>query len=251
MYSKKDGVASIEMRIEHVGKSIVICTNKQHRFGTDSFLLSDFAHPKQKDQTCDLCSGCGVIPLLWFCEERPPRQAWSVDIQPEAVALAKASGKHSGLGDCFHAIEADLRKWRTALPAGAFDLVTCNPPYFTAGSGLQNTSNSAVIARHETMCTLDDVCSAAAGILKYGGRLCLCQIPERLVDVVTTMRLHGLEPKRLRMVQQSAKDAPWLLLVEGKRGGRPGIKIEPPLIMKENDAPSAEMARIYRYFGKI
>jgi len=107
------------------------------------------------------------------------------------------------------------------------------------------------IARHETLCTLDEVCACAARLLRFGGRFCLCQLPERLVDVLGAMRANKIEPKRVRFVQQRADSAPWLFLVEGKRGAKPFLTIDPPLILRENGGISAEMQRIYANYGKV
>lgn len=238
-------------RAESVGGGVEVWVSKRHTFGTDSFLLSDFAAPRRRELACDLGSGCGIVPLLWFRGEAAPREAWAVDIQPEAVALLRRSVERSGLKGRLHPLEWDLRKWRQKLPAGRFDLVTCNPPYNAAGTGIPSAAGSDLIARHETLCTLDDVCAAAAGLLRFGGRLCLCQLPERLVDVFAAMRGHRIEPKRLRTVHQRAGDAPWLVLVEGRRGAKPHLRMEPPLLLREGEDPSPEMERIYRHYGRV
>lgn len=244
-------MASADNRIEHIGGGISVCVSKRHPFGTDSFLLSDFASPRRSETACDLGTGCGIVPLLWFRGDDAPKSAWAVDIQEEAVTLLGRSVTLSGLTGRLTPIRADLRALQGSLPHGGADLVTCNPPYYPAGSGQPSAGESDRIARHETMCTVDDVCAAAGYLLKYGGRLCLCHLPERLTDVLTAMRAHGIEPKRLRLVQQNAGDAPWLILAEGKRGAKPSLKVLPPLIMRENGGASPEMARIYRLYGKI
>lgn len=238
-------------RVEKVGGGVEVCTSARHTFGTDAFLLSDFAAPRRGETACDLGSGCGIVPFLWFRDEPTPACAWAVDIQPDAVELIRRSAARSGLSGRIHALEADLRKLRGKLPTGGFDLVTCNPPYNAAGTGVPSSVRSDLVARHETLCTLDDVCAAAENLLRFGGRLCLCQLPERLVDVLSAMRAHRIEPKCLRLVQQRAGDAPWLVLAEGKRGAKPHLKILPPLVMRDGDGPSEEMRRIYRYYGKV
>jgi tRNA1(Val) A37 N6-methylase TrmN6 len=238
-------------QIEHLGGNVHLKISDAHRFGSDAMLLSDFAVTHKNDITCDLGSGCGVIPLLWFREENAPKTAYTVDIQSEAVGLVRESVKLSGLEGKVIPIEADLRELDGKLPLGAFDLVTCNPPYFLPGSGYASQTESDRIARHETMCTLEDVCKAASRLLKYGGRLCLCHVPARLADVITAMRDARIEPKRLRMVQNRANDPPWLILVEGKLGGKPSLRVEAPLVMREGDGPSEELSRIYRLYGKL
>lgn len=108
------------------------------------------------------------------------------------------------------------------------DVVTCNPPYKSGGRGiLSETASDPQIARHETLCTIGDICTAAARLLKYGGRLCICQRPERLPDVMEAMRQNDIEPKRLRFVQQREHTAPWLFLLEGRRGGKPFYRWRP------------------------
>lgn len=236
---------------EMVGGGIEVVVSAAHTFGTDSFLLSDFAAPRRADTVCDLGSGCGIVPLLWFREPSAPAAVWAVDVQRQAIEQMRLSVERSALAGRMHPLRADLRALRGVLPLGRFDLVTCNPPYNAAGAGIPSARGSDLVARHETMCTIDDICAAAEGLLRFGGRLCLCQLPGRLVDVLAGMRAHRIEPKRLRMVQQSAQAAPWLFLVEGKRGAKPHLRIEPPLIMRQDDAPTDEMRRIYRYYGKV
>lgn len=228
---------------EPLSETISVCVSQSHRFGTDALLLAHFAAPLHKDRVCDLGTGCGIIPLAMMRRDRP-RQILGIDIQPEAIELFRAGIARSGLSETVSALEADLRQ-TAALPAGRFDLVTCNPPYQAAGTGIPADRASDQIARHETLCTLADVCKAADRLLRYGGRLCLCQRVGRLSDVICTMRAAGLEPKRLRLVAKDAKSAPWLFLIEGKKGGRSGMQIMPTLLIEENGAPSAELQAIY------
>ena len=181
-----------------------------HKVGTDALLLSEFVAARTGEWACDL-------------------GAYAVELQADAVRLMERSVAHGGLpAGRFIPVHADLRALQDVLPAGAFSLVTCNPPYKAAGRGLLSEAPGARTARHETDCTLEDVCAAASRLLRFGGRLCICQRPERLADAVCAMRAHGLEPKRLRMVQHSAAHAPWLFLLEARRGGRPSMTIEPP-----------------------
>lgn len=235
---------------ESIGNGISVCVSKAHTFGTDSFLLADFANPKPKDNAVDLGTGCGIIPLLWLRGNAPARVV-GVDIQPDAIQQLQRSIQRSQLEDRLVALEANLTEIKNHLGAGSADLVTCNPPYSAPGTGIQSPTGSRSIARHETLCTIDDVCSAAAWLLRTGGRFSLCQLPERLVDVLTSMRKHRIEPKRIRMVQQQADSAPWLVLVEGKRNAKPSVILEPPLIMREGSQPSNDMNRIYSLYGRL
>ena len=111
--------------------------------------------------------------------------------------------------------------------------MTCNPPYKASGAGIESGIDSERIARHEIKCDIRSVCAAAARLLRFGGRVCLCQRPERLADVLCAMREYGLEPKRLRMVAKNAESAPWLFLVEGKKGSKPFLQVLAPLLIEQ------------------
>lgn len=236
-------------RIENVGAGISISVSDAHSFGTDSFLLSYFAAVHKHDIACDLCSGCGIVPLLWYRGKNAPKSCYAVEIQEAAYFQTKKSVEISGIEDRFFPILADLRNIKGILPLASFDIVTCNPPYKAENTGILSTTESDKIARHETMCTLQDICESAAKLLRFGGRLCLCQRPERLVDVLSIMRQNKIEPKRLRFVQKNVSSAPWLILVEGKLGAKPYLQVDPPLVMTENLEPSAEIKKIYNLYG--
>lgn len=233
---------------EQLGERVRLCVTPQHKFGTDAFLLSSFAAPRRKDTVCDLGSGCGIIPALWFRQEgTAPRCAYALELQPQAVQQMQITLQQGGLPrERFFPVQADLRSLHGVLPAGAFDLVTCNPPYKSAGTGILSESTADQIARHEIMCSTDDVCQAAAYLLRYGGRLCVCQRPERLADVICAMRAAKIEPKRLRMVQQREQTAPWLFLLEGRAGGKPFLQVEKPFIIEGEGGFSRELLDIYQ-----
>ncbi len=236
-----------------LSEQFLIAVNPTHRFSTDSILLSDFAAPKKSERACDLCSGCGIIALSWFRlgAQLAPRLAVGVEISPEASELMQLSIQKNQLTDRVWAVNMDLKDLRPdshpALLPQSFDVVTCNPPYQTQGSGKVAESQRGV-ARHELECTIDDVCQAGAKLLRFGGRLCICQRPSRLVDVITTMRRWGIEPKRLQMVQKNADTPPWLFMIEGKKGSKPHMVIEPPLILYHPDGSLSQQAKdAYRY----
>ena len=236
---------------ETLGGGIEVCVSAAHTFGTDAFLLSYFAVPKRKDTACDLGCGCGIIPLLWYRDEQSsPRMALGIDLQPEAAELALQSARISGLEEKLHIKCCDLRNLPKEIPLGTFDLVTCNPPYKKVGAGVISRSHADQIARHETTCTIADVAKSAARLLRTGGRLCVCHLPERLPDVFEAMRAYRIEPKRLRFVQETAASPPWLILVEGKLGSKPFLQVERPLIMRENGRDSDELEKIYHGYRK-
>ena len=234
---------------ELINGKLKICTSNEHKFGTDAFLLSDFAQVKRKDRCVDLGTGCGIIRLLWFREmEDAPQVAYGVDIQPQAIQQMKLTVEACDLQERLIPVEGDLKDLSPQLPADSFTLVTCNPPYKATNTGILNEADAHTIARHEILCNINDVCRAAARLLKFGGRLCICQRPERLLDTLEAMRNNKIEPKRLRFVQKKGDTAPWLFLVEGKKGSAPYMKVEAPFLIqaKDSDENSDELRRVYR-----
>lgn len=228
---------------EKLTETMQICVTAEHRFGTDAFLLADFASPRMKDLVCDLGTGCGIIPML-MSREKAPKKILAVDIQPQAIEQLRTSLARSGL-ESIEPVCADLKTLWEGAPLEVCDVVTCNPPYKAQSCGIESTMTAQKIARHEILCNIDDVCRASARLLKFGGRVCLCNRPERLCDVISAMKANGLEPKRLRFVSKTPADAPWLFLIEGKKGGKPFLKVEPPLIILEGGDFSAELMKIY------
>lgn len=232
-----------EFSFEELGSGYKVCVSPEHRFGTDAFLLADFASPRHKDKVCDLCTGNGIVALL-TARDFAPETIYAVELQDKAFKQLCMS-KEASDAKTIIPVHEDLKEWRSDIQ---LDLITCNPPYKIDNTGLKNASQAVTIARHETECTIFDVCRAARRSLRFGGRLCICNRPERLADVMQAMREAGIEPKRLRCVQKTAESDPWLILVEGRLGGSKFLKIEKPLIVKgENgEAYSAEMKRIYK-----
>lgn len=191
-------------------------------------------------------TGCGTIPLLWL-KNNNNLSVYAVELQKDACELLEKSIAHNKLEDNLTLLNADLRDLKGRLPFGTFDVVSCNPPYKLGGSGILNPEQQKLVARHEAECTLDDVCGAASNLLQFGGRLCMCQRPERLSDVIESMRRSGIEPKRLRLVQQRKSKAPKLFLIEGRRGGKRGfMDVLPTLFIEDGQGGfSEEMLEIY------
>lgn len=228
---------------EPLGGGYHIYTTPEYRFGTDAVLLADFAKPRRRDKICDLGCGGGIIPLL-FCRDGLGEQVVGVDIQSGAVELCNTAANENGFTQ-LNAVCADLKKLRGVLQHGSFDVVTCNPPYKRDGAGIKNPNTARMIARHETECTLSDVTAASSRLLRSGGRLCICHRPERLADIFVAMRGNRVEPKKLRTVHQREGEQPWLVLVEGRRDGKSGMNIMPPLYIEQNGELSPEMCEIY------
>lgn len=232
---------------EPLGGGVKVIVSKENRFSTDTILLADFSSPKKHERVLELGAGCGAISLIW-CRNVPPVHITSVEIQRDAAEMMLRSVEENSLGDRITVINGDLRSLDGLVEFGSYDMVAMNPPYKTGGSGIVNPDRQKQIARHETECTIDDITAAAARLLRFGGRFCICQRPERLCDVFMSMRKAGIEPKRLRMVQQRHNKAPKLFLAEGRRGGNPGGLIAEPVLFIEGDTESGlsrEMIDIY------
>lgn len=213
--------------------------------GTDSFLLASMPRLKSGLRVCDLGCGTGLLGLL-LLQRNPRLQVTGVELQSAAAALAQKAIEENALGDVFQIVRDDLRHLKDRFPTGSFDLVVCNPPYYPPQNGAVSADPALRSARSETDCTLADICRAAAYLLRWGGSFCLVHKPERLTDLLYTLRQCAIEPKRLRFVCKTAAAAPSLLLLEGRRGGKPGLSIEAPLILQNSDGtPTAEVDTIY------
>ena len=215
------------------------------RPGTDSFVLSSLPRLKPGLRVCDLGSGTGLLGLL-LLQRQADLQVAGVEIQAEAVALAEKAAAENGLSDRLTFLHRDLRTVREVLPTGSFDLVLSNPPYYPAASGHLAETDALRTARAEVDCSLEDVCAAASYLLRWGGSFCLVHKPERLTDLMCTLRAAALEPKRLRFVCPRDHTAPSLVLLEARRGGKSGLTVEAPLVLQRADgSPTAEADAIY------
>lgn len=233
----------MEYSFEKLTDKIFVCASKNHRFGTDAFLLADFSAYRKKDKVCDLGTGCGIIPLI-MQKKMPPEIIYAVDIQEDAVEQLKMGMDKSEIRNIIP-VHADLKElWKNA-PVGQLDLVTCNPPYKAANAGIESSLTAQKIARHEVLCNINDVCHAGERLLKFGGRLCICNRPERLSDVIYAMKKNNIEPKRLRFVSKNADEAPWLFLIEGKKGSKPFMKVEPQMYIRTDTGFTDEFNEIY------
>ncbi len=192
------------------------------KFGTDAVLLAEFANIKPNDTVMDLCTGTGIIPLLIHQKKRP-KHISALEIQEEIANMARRTIELNSLADDITIHCGDLKNIKMMKDANSYTVVTCNPPYMVDATGKKNTNDSKTISRHEVMCTLEDVISCSSYLLGSGGRFFMVHRPERLVDIFYLMRKYRLEPKRLEMT--GSKDEPALVLVEGQKDRKPGLKI--------------------------
>lgn len=232
-----------KLKREPLGNGFFVNVSRHHTFGTDAVLLSHFATPKKRDTLVDLGTGCGIIPLLMLRDGRL-KSAVGVDISHEATDLANKTVAELELKN-FTVVNSDLKDLKGKVEFGCHTLVTCNPPYKAPGAGLKNPDEVEMVARHEVACTLEDIISVGAKLLQTGGRFCMCHRPERLAELISLMSRYKVEAKRLRLVCQRKGEEPWLVLVEGRRSGNVGLRIEPTLYVEENGEFSEEMIKIY------
>lgn len=205
------------VKTEQIGPYSLSWPNGVFSLGGDALALGDFAAVKPGQRVCDLGTGSGAL-LLLLARRAAGLTLTGIDLHPLSARTARENLARNGLRG--EVLCGDLRT--AALPAGGFDLVVSNPPYFPVGSG-----KSGGPARSEESCSLEELCAAAGRLTKNGGRFALCHRPERLTDVLCTLRSCGLEPKRLRLVSREPGRPPWLLLAEAVRQGRPGLSVEP------------------------
>lgn len=221
-------------------------TEESFKLSTDSVLLADFANVRRAQSCLDLGSGAGVLCVL-LAAKNLNSQITGIELQPNFADLSRLNIAENGMEDRLKIITADLREYKSLVKAERFDLVVSNPPYFAENSGYSAPIGHRAQAREEKSCTLSDICAAAKWALRWGGTFALVHRPERLSEIFVAMTEAGIEPKRLQMVSYSAEKAPSLVLVEGKRGGKKGLKIEAPLILTDcNGNDSIEVQKIYK-----
>ena len=215
--------------IEDLGDGFKIIQNKtMFCYGTDAAKLSDFIVAKPKEKLIDLCSGNGIIPIL-LCKKTRCNDITALEIQKEVCELTQRSVKLNNLTGRIKVNNADLRNVKALYDCGFFDVVTCNPPYIPAGTGKTNLSDSVNIARHEIMCTLEDVITSAAYLVKNGGRFYMVHRAERLSDIIYIMRSNNLQPKRMSFISANPESRPSLVLIEAQKDRKSGLIITKPI----------------------
>jgi tRNA1Val (adenine37-N6)-methyltransferase len=223
----------------------IIQNPRKFCFGMDAVMLANFATVKNGDIVIDFGTGTGIIPII-LAGKTKASSITGIEIQEDMVDMAKRSVAMNGIGDRVRIIAGDLKSAHSIVGEGTADLVVSNPPYINHGHGLRNPDSSKAIARHEIMCTLEDIIKSAGRVLRNGGRLAMIHRTGRMVDVLLGMREGGIEPKRVRMVHSRERMESNLFLVEGiKEGGR-FLKVSEPLVVYDKDGSyTREIHRIY------
>ena len=207
--------------IQHPGK---FC------FGMDAVLLSNFARVKKGERVLDLGTGTGIIPIL-LAAKTEGKGFVGLEIQEESADMARRSVAHNSLEDRVEIVDGDIKEAATIFGPASFDVITTNPPYMIGQHGISNPSDTKAIARHEVLCTLDDILKESARILKPKGRFYMVHRPFRLAEILSKMVAVGIEPKRMRLVHPFVDKEPNMVLIEGLRGGNSRMTIEKPLIV--------------------
>ena len=231
-----------EFSIEELANGTKIFLSPTHRFGTDAMLLSHFCNIHKYENGCDIGSGCGIIPLRWY-DNGHRGNAYSIEIHPEGKQLLELSIQENKINNIVP-INQDIKQFSCDI---LFDVVSCNPPYFK--NVIINKNKDKAIQRHQISLTTKDLCICASKLLKDKGRLCICQRPDFLAEVIHEMMNNNIMPKQLRFVRQAPETKPWLVLIDGRKYGGTGLTVLPDLIVGDgNGGFSKELLKIY---GKI
>lgn len=214
-------------------------------FGVDAVLLANFADIKNGQRVIDLGTGTGIVPIL-LAGKTGAKEVVGLEIQDDMAEMASRSIMLNKIEDRVKIVNGDLKNAVSLFGRESFDAVTTNPPYKHQGSGIVNPGDKKALSRHEIACTLEDVISVSSGLLKDGGRFFMVHRPERIVDIIYLMRLHKIEPKRIRFVHPYPGKKPNLLLIEGLKYGKAFLNFMDPLyVYDSNGEYTEEINNIY------
>ncbi|MGI6095258.1 MAG: tRNA1(Val) (adenine(37)-N6)-methyltransferase [Lachnospiraceae bacterium] len=222
-------------RLDDLQNGYKIIQNPQNFcFGVDAVLLSWFARVKPGEHVLDMGTGTGIVPILLRAKTKGEHFT-GLEIQEESARLAQRSVAYNHLEEDITIVTGDIKEASAIFGGASFHVVTCNPPYMTNQHGLQNACLPKTIARHEVLCTLEDVVSQAAKVLVSRGRFYMIHRPFRLAEIMGTLMKYKLEPKRMQLVYPYVDKEPTMVLIEAVYGGNPRITVEKPLIIYEKN----------------
>ncbi len=202
-------------------------------FGIDAVMLSDFAKVKSEEKVLDIGTGTGILPIL-LSAKTEGRHFTGLEIQSESADMARRSVEFNNLQERIEIVEGDIKEVADIFKPASFDVIVTNPPYMICQHGLQNPEDAKAIARHEILCTLDDILKASKRLLADGkGRFYMIHKPFRLTEILAKMSEYRIEPKRIQFVHPYLDKEPTMVLIEGLRGGKSRVTVEPPFIMYE------------------
>lgn len=215
-------------------------------FGMDAVLLSGFIRVKEQETVLDLGTGTGIIPILLEAKTDGAHFT-GLEIQPESADMARRSVTLNHLENKVSIVTGDIKDASNLFGASSFDVVTANPPYMIDSHGMSSPSQAKAIARHEILCTLDDVLEQAYRLLKPQGLFFMVHRPFRLAEIMSKMVAAGLEPKRMQLVYPYVNKEPNMVLMEGLKQGKSRLTVEKPLIVYQ--APGIYTEEIYTIYG--
>ncbi|MGM0396940.1 MAG: tRNA1(Val) (adenine(37)-N6)-methyltransferase [Bacillota bacterium] len=213
-------------------------------YGIDAILLSSFGRPK--GVVVDLGTGTGLIPLR-IVDKKEVSFVYGVEIQSQVASMAEESIKLNSLQDRIGILHADMKKLSGIFSKASVDTVITNPPYMKSGGAIINKEDNFAISRHEIAATLEDIAAVSEYLLKPLGKLYMVHRPNRLVDVLCTLRGHGLEPKYIQWVYPKPGKQPNLFLLEAVKGGKSDFKYREPILVYNQDGSYTD--KIYEIYG--
>jgi tRNA1Val (adenine37-N6)-methyltransferase len=212
------------------GKLHVTQDASGYRFSIDAIMLASQTDVRAGERVLDLGTGCGIIPLI-LAYRHPNIRVYGIEIQNDLTKLAVANVNENSMQDRITLICRDMRELKPDLIGGPVDVIVCNPPYRKPNSGRLNPDPQRAVARHELKVSLTDVLQTVRCMLRTAGRFVTIYTAERTAELLSQMRLDGIEPKFVRLIHSQADADAKLILVSGIKGARPGVKIGPPLII--------------------
>ena len=231
----------------HRNGYFIIQNPKRFCFGMDAVLLSGFAKAKKGERVLDLGTGTGIIPILMEAKTEA-EDFTALEVQEESADMARRSVLYNHLEEKIKVVTGDIRDASKRFGASSFNIITTNPPYMIDAHGASSQEEAKAIARHEVLCTLDDVLRESAKLLIPGGRFYMVHRPFRLAEIFSKMVEYKIEPKRLKLVYPYVDKEPNMVLIEGLRGGKSRLTVEKPLIVyKEPGVYTQEIHTIYGY----
>ena len=223
----------------------IIQSRQGFRYGIDAVLLSAFARVRETENVLDMGTGTGILPILLAAKTRG-RSFTGLEIQEKSAGMARRSVAYNRLEDRIRIVTGDIKEAGAIFGPASFDVVVSNPPYMTGQHGLVNPDREKAIARHEVLCTLEDLVRETAGVLTSRGRFYLVHRPFRLAEIMGMLMKYRLEPKRMQLVYPYVDREPNMVLLEACKNGNPRITVEKPLIVYEKSGRyTREIREIY------
>ena len=225
----------------------ILQDSERFQFGIDAVLLADYASKslKEKESVIDLGTGTGIIPLL-MVNKCKTAAFTGLEVQKESADMAARSVAMNELEGQIQIVHGDLKEAGSLFPRHSFNVVTCNPPYMIDAHGRNNEQDALTIARHEVLCTLEDVVTAADYLLATHGSFFMIHRPFRLPEIFSSLEKHKMEMKRMRLIYPFADKEPNMVLIEARKNAKRRLTIEPPLIVRNDDGEyTVEVQDIY------